>query len=217
MSSIKHFKQHVKALDGINVLELELSRNCNLITVRNPSLTTAVYFADFSDLSASKFINYAEVQSGGIMTRPYEFRRIYLYAAAAIANVIIEEYIVEDPAIFIPAQVKPPTGNVSVISSVLPAGGATAAKQDAIISLLSGGATGTKITAVGVEVKDVKVAAGKVYAVRAGAANVTLLDNADEKWFVAAGSKDDFHKPINCATSIKLSFAGAGDAWIVYE
>ncbi len=78
------------------------------------------------------------------------------------------------------------------------------------------GATAQKVSAAAAGDVTVKAAAGKVFAIRAGAANVVLKDGTTERWSVPSGAKDEFPQPIACGTSIVLNFAAAGDAWILY-
>lgn len=81
------------------------------------------------------------------------------------------------------------------------------------------GWTAEKITGAGVEVKTVKTTKGKVARIYVTSAiNVTLRDNTTDKWSAINNTTVDFSNcPIQCNTSIKLSFSGAGDAWIIYR
>ncbi len=75
------------------------------------------------------------------------------------------------------------------------------------------------ITASGAETKTVKAAPGKVACVKAnGAYDVTLKDDATAKFAVVNNALLDLSGcPIQCDTSIKLTFGGAGSAWIIYK
>jgi hypothetical protein len=80
------------------------------------------------------------------------------------------------------------------------------------------GKTALKVTAGAAGTQPIKAAAGKVYAIKAGAADVKLLDNGTEKWLVDAGKDISVSaSPITCGTSIDLNFSAAGDAYIIYE
>ena len=76
-----------------------------------------------------------------------------------------------------------------------------------------------KITAAGAETKTVKATAGKVAMLYVTSAqDVTLKDNTVEKWGAVNNTTVDWSAcPIQCSTSIKLTFGAAADAWIVYK
>jgi len=75
------------------------------------------------------------------------------------------------------------------------------------------------VTASGTTIETVKSIAGKVARILVnGAYDVTLKDNTTAKWAVINNTGIDFsNSPIQCNTSIKLTFGGAGSAWIVYK
>ena len=81
------------------------------------------------------------------------------------------------------------------------------------------GRTSTKITAGGSGSQTVSAVAGKVWGFGSATAAVTvsLLDNTTGKWFLAPQTSIMFPVPIECLTSIKLDFSGAGDAYIIWE
>ena len=81
------------------------------------------------------------------------------------------------------------------------------------------GWTAELITASGAGTETVKATAGKVAMLKVnGAYDVTLKDNATAKWAVVNNTTQDWSNcPIQCDTSIKLTFSGAGSAWIVYK
>lgn len=84
---------------------------------------------------------------------------------------------------------------------------------------IAGGWTSEKITATGAETKTVKSTAGKVAMLNVvDAEDVTLKDNDTAVWEVVNNATVDWSNcPIQCDTSIKLTFGGAADAWIVYK
>lgn len=81
------------------------------------------------------------------------------------------------------------------------------------------GWTSEKITATGSETKTVKSSPGKVAMIYvADAEDVTLKDDDTAKWEAINNTSQDFSNcPIQCDTSIKLTFGGAADAWIIYK
>lgn len=81
------------------------------------------------------------------------------------------------------------------------------------------GRTSTKITAAGAGTEVVSAVAGKVWGYSSSTAAVTveLLDNATGKWFLGALQSETFPVPIACLTSIRLTFSGAGAAYIIWE
>lgn len=87
------------------------------------------------------------------------------------------------------------------------------------------GWTAEKITATGAETKTVKSSAGKVARVLVDTSDITVIlkDNTTAKWIpmdksgVNSSDNDFSSSPIQCNTSIKLTFSGAGDAWIIYK
>ncbi len=76
-----------------------------------------------------------------------------------------------------------------------------------------------KITAAGAETKTVKATAGKVAMLFVTSAqNVTLKDDTTEMWGAVNNTTVDWSGcPIQCNTSIKLTFGAAADAWIIYK
>ena len=81
------------------------------------------------------------------------------------------------------------------------------------------GWTSVLITAAGAETKAVKASAGKVAYLKVnGAYDVTLKDGTTAKWAVVNNTSIDLSGcPIQCDTSINLTFGGAGNAWIIYK
>jgi hypothetical protein len=81
------------------------------------------------------------------------------------------------------------------------------------------GWTCTKITASGAEVKTVKATPGKVAMILVtSAVNVTPKDHETAKWEVVNNTTLDWSaSPVTFNTSIKLDFAGAASAWIIYK
>jgi len=81
------------------------------------------------------------------------------------------------------------------------------------------GWTSELITASGAGTEIVKTTAGKVAYIKVnGVYDVTLKDDATAKWAVLSNTSQDFSFcPIACNTSIKLTFGGAGNAWIIYK
>jgi hypothetical protein len=75
------------------------------------------------------------------------------------------------------------------------------------------------ITADGAETKAVKATAGKVALLKVnGAYDVTIKDGATAKWAAVNNASLDVSAcPIQCDTSINLTFGGAGSAWIIYR
>jgi hypothetical protein len=81
------------------------------------------------------------------------------------------------------------------------------------------GWTSELITAAGAETKTVKTSAGKVAYLKVnGAYDVTMKDNDTAKWAAVNNTHVDLSGcPIAFGTSIKLTFGGAGNAWIIYK
>lgn len=193
----------------------------NLVVVRNPSAADTVLFGDDEFIAINRFQTFADVNGGGYFVRPERIDEMFFLSAGNINRVILELYWVEDPAVFVIGSTKPPAANVNVISSVgltiagaLPAGGNKIGEVD-VVSLPAG--TAVKVAgALGDNL--IKGTPGVVAAIRAGAGvNITLKDNVTERWYVAAGTKDDFPFPVACGTNIILNFSAAGDAWIIYQ
>ena len=81
------------------------------------------------------------------------------------------------------------------------------------------GWTSELITASGAGTETVKASAGKVAYIKVnGVYDVTLKDDTTAKWAVVNNASIDLSGcPIACDTSIKLTFGGAGNAWIIYK
>jgi hypothetical protein len=83
------------------------------------------------------------------------------------------------------------------------------------------GWTAAKITAAGAETKTVKATAGKVarILVVTGAITVTPVNGSTAAWdaLTNAAELNLTGTPMTFSTSIKLTFSGAGDAWILYK
>jgi hypothetical protein len=81
------------------------------------------------------------------------------------------------------------------------------------------GWTSELITASGAGTETVKATAGKVAYLKVnGAYDVTLKDDITAKWGAVNNTSQDWSFcPIQCGTSIKLTFSGAGSAWIIYK
>lgn len=83
------------------------------------------------------------------------------------------------------------------------------------------GWTAAKITAAGAETKTVKATAGKVarILVATSVITVTPVDGATAAWsaLTDAAELNLTGTPMKFSTSIKLTFSGAGDAWILYK
>jgi hypothetical protein len=75
------------------------------------------------------------------------------------------------------------------------------------------------ITASGAGTETVKATKGKVAYIKVnGVYDVTLKDDTTAKWATLSNTSQDFSFcPIACNTSIKLTFGGAGNAWIIYK
>ena len=240
MSQIKHYKvSYINLAAGV-VFEHNMDKAVNLVFVRNPSAVDRVLFGDDSGISANRYQVSADIDSAGVFVRPDTFKTVYFLSVGAITRLVIEEYLVDEPAIFIVQGSKGVSTDVNVLSSVLPGGAATQVTLAAILAKIIAtpategtaaniltklaavdlqGVTGVKITrAGGAGDEVVKATPGKVYAIRAAAGvNVTLKDNVTEKWYIPAATKDEFSQPIACGTNITLSFDAAGDAWIIYQ
>jgi hypothetical protein len=77
--------------------------------------------------------------------------------------------------------------------------------------------TGVEKTVAVAGDQTVKASAGKVSAIRAIGADVTVKDGATVVWKVPTGGSDHFPQPINFATNITLTFSAAGSAYVVYK
>jgi len=86
---------------------------------------------------------------------------------------------------------------------------------------LTNGWTAAKITAVGAETKTVKSTAGKVARIKIvdGGITVTPVDGTIPAWdgLTSVVELDLGGTPMTFATNIKLTFDGAGSAWILYK
>ena len=84
---------------------------------------------------------------------------------------------------------------------------------------LGSGWKSEKIEGSGAETKTVKTSAGIVAMLYVTSAqNVTLKDDTTEMWGAVNNTTVDWSGcPIQCNTSIKLTFGAAADAWIVYK
>ncbi len=72
-----------------------------------------------------------------------------------------------------------------------------------------------KVTAGEAGAVTVKDAAGQVLVLAADAAEeIYLMDGADQAWKTGGFS---FPEAVICSTSIKVNFAAAGAAWILYR
>ena len=75
-----------------------------------------------------------------------------------------------------------------------------------------------KITATGAETKTVHTGScllAQMYVT--SAVNVTPKDNATAVWGIVNNATKDFSNcPIRIRTSLKLTFAGAADCWVIY-
>lgn len=94
------------------------------------------------------------------------------------------------------------------------------ARQTEILeNQLDKGWTSLLITASGATTETVKAAKGKVAYIKVnGAYDVTLKDNTTAKWVAINNTSLDFSNcPIQCDTSIKLTFGAAGSAWVIYK
>jgi hypothetical protein len=231
MGQIKHYNQSIIDLTAGVILEHSLSQSSNLVYVRNPSAAARILFGDDNGITVTRYQVYADIDGAGAFVRPYKFNKIYLLSSAGINRVTIEEYEVEDPAIFIIQAAKGVAADVNILSSVLPVGAATQATlatraTEATLALVLAklaaidleGVNAVKVTVAGAGDEVVKATPGKVYAVRAAAGvNLILKDNITEKWNIPAASKDEFSQPIAHLTNITLNFDAAGDAWIIYQ
>jgi len=83
------------------------------------------------------------------------------------------------------------------------------------------GWTATKITATGVETKTVKATPGKIARIKVVTGAITIIPkNGTTAIWDAIDNTAEFNQvgsPIQCNTSINLTFSGAGDAWIIYK
>lgn len=93
-----------------------------------------------------------------------------------------------------------------------------------ITQLLEGDAAGwtaVLITAVGAETKEVKATEGKIARIRVNTASITVTpkDATAAVWGALTDAAEfvTYGTPIKCATSIQLTFSGAGNAWVLYK
>lgn len=93
------------------------------------------------------------------------------------------------------------------------------ARQTQILENAHSGWISELITASGAETKTVLADAGMVALIKVnGAYDVTLKDDTTAKWAAVNNTSLDVSAcPIACNTSIKLTFGGAGSAWVVYK
>lgn len=200
----------------------DYERPMNTLVIKN--LSNNIIYAGLKH-SLSNADYEVQVQPGdyGLIVRPYDFSQVYLLAGADVQTTV---YLVktDNPMILLPSMAKPvQAAQVAVV--------ATAGLKAADLSLDGSkhlavnvknevdlkGVDAKKVTIAGAGDSVIKATAGKVYAVRAVGANVTLKDDATEKWYVASGDKDEFSQPVACGTNITLTFSGAGSAYIIYS
>lgn len=88
-----------------------------------------------------------------------------------------------------------------------------------ILEGIGGGWTSKLITAGGAETVAVIATPAMVGMLKVnGAYDVTIKDAAAAKWAIVNNATADFSNcPIKCATSVNLTFGGAGSAWIIYR
>ena len=86
---------------------------------------------------------------------------------------------------------------------------------------IAAGWTAAKITAAGAETKTVKATAGKVARILVATAVITVtpVDGSTAVWSALTNTAELnlTGTPMTFSTSIKLTFSGAGDAWILYK
>lgn len=239
---MERWNERVVSLKANTVLELSFEGPVNTVLVRNLSSTTPIYMDLRQNMTASDYETFAPADGWGVLTRPYRFSKMYLLATADIPQVRVYEVFTENPVVMVGQMLRAVATEVSVTSTVglkpgdlnldatkdlqvdvktlpsLPAGTNLIGKVDVNTQpdVNLAGATAQKVSAAASGDVTVKAAAGKVFAIRAGAANVALKDGTTERWSVPSGAKDEFPQPIACGTSIILNFAAAGDAWILY-
>jgi len=106
---------------------IQTSRKCNLIMIRNPSLTNRIYMDGGAAVSATRYEGFAEVDGWGVFVRPFDIGSLYLFSAAAISSVTVREIYTDDPFLYLQNYVKSPLDSVIVSASALPAGASTEA------------------------------------------------------------------------------------------
>ena len=137
MGQIKHYNiSYINLTAGV-IFEHNLVQPSNLVYVRNPSAVGRILFGDDFAVSATRYQVYADVDGAGAFVRPDKFNRIYLFSTIGIDRVTIEEYEVDDPAMFIIQASKGVASDVNVLSCALPAGAATQATLALILTALT--------------------------------------------------------------------------------
>lgn len=238
------WRERTVNLTANQIFELVMEDSVNTLLIRNPSSTVPVYIDLRRSIQAGDYETLAPVDGWGVLTRPHAFKFAYLLATQDVKNVRVYEIFTENPVITLPLMLRSTLSDVNVTSTVglkpgdlnldaqkdlqvdvktlpsLPAGANLIGTVDinSLPNVNLAGVTGQKMSAGAAGDITVKGSAGKVYAVRAGTGvNITLKDGATEKWYIPAGSKDEFNQPLTCGTSIVLNFSAAGDAWILYQ
>ena len=94
-------------------------------------------------------------------------------------------------------------------------------RQTQIMEAESAGWTAVKVTATGEQTKTVKATGGKVARIKVldGGITVTPVNGSTAAWdaLTNAAELDLTGTPMAFSTSIKLTFSGAGNAWILYK
>lgn len=213
-------------LTGGVIDAVQLGSRCNCVLIRNPSLTETVYISLKRSVSATDYQAIALPGAAAILARPYEFDHVYLMAANPVPMLDLSEILSDSPLSLIGPMTNgnPVAQNVSIVSSVglKPSDlNIEAVTKDLQVDVKSqpeadpSGWTWKKVDAAGAGTETVKATPGKVAAMIANAAEtITLVDGAVACWKQGAYSQP---QPIACLTSIKITFGGAGSAWILYK
>jgi hypothetical protein len=98
--------------------QIKCSKAVNCIIIRNPDTANVIRIGLASSTSATNYESSALSDSYGFIVRPFPFREAYIISSADISNVKIIETVEENIAVLFQNMAIPPTGLVSVTSTV---------------------------------------------------------------------------------------------------
>lgn len=100
---IQTWKERIINLKANQIHELIFSQSVNTAIIRNPSGSHMIYLGLDRTLDVGSHESVASFDGWGMLTRPFNFDRIYLLATNDINNVKIVESYVENPAVLLPS------------------------------------------------------------------------------------------------------------------
>lgn len=160
------------------------------------------------------------------MMDPAGISRVYVYSQQN-GEIGLVEMQVDDPMMILAMEsvvsnlmTSLPPGTAHIGQVGLDVGSQPVSHQNPLPVTVTSGTTGlapAKVTASAAGDQTVKAGGGLVWAIATGDQPVILKDGSAERWRVPANAFVTLPRPIQCSSSIRLNFAAAGDAWIMYE